>query len=146
MLEILSTYSIAEILTIIIALAFTVKGTVSFYDWAKERLQKMFHKEIQQESVQQKIEALSNKQEQIVDALEKLTNKVDTLIDSDKDDIKAYITDKHHYYVYEQKWIDDYSLDCINRRYNHYTTEGGNSFIKTLMKELEALPKTHPQP
>jgi hypothetical protein len=66
-------------------------------------------------------------------------------VDSDKDDIKAFITDKHHYFCYERKWIDDYSMDCIERRYSHYKDEGGNSFIATLMDELKALPKQSPQ-
>lgn len=145
MVELLSIYSISEILAIIITLALAIKGVVSFWDWAKERLQKMFNKETQQEKSQQKIEALTESQQQLVEAVKKLTEKVDMLIDSDKDDIKAYITDKHHYYVYTQKWIDDYTLDCIARRFKHYQDEGGNSFIETLMKELKALPKQPPR-
>lgn len=145
MVELLSIYSISEILAIIITLALAIKGVVSFWDWAKERLQKMFNKETQQEKSQQKIEALTESQQQLVEAVKKLTEKVDMLIDSDKDDIKAYITDKHHYYVYTQKWIDDYTLDCIARRFKHYQDEGGNSFIETLMKELKTLPKQPPR-
>ena len=66
---------------------------------------------------------------------------IETLIESDKDDIKAYITKEHHYFVYQKGWIDDYSLDCIERRYDHYVAEGGNSFIKGLMEEIRNLPK-----
>lgn len=145
MIELLSAYSFSEILAIIVTLALAIKGVVSFWDWAKGRLQKMFNKETQQENNQQKIEALAENQQQLVEAVKKLTEKVDMLINSDKDDIKAYITDKHHYYVYTQKWIDDYALDCITRRFKHYQDEGGNSFIETLMKELKALPKQPPQ-
>lgn len=145
MIELLSAYSISEILAIIVTLALAVKGVVSFWDWAKERLQKMFNKETQRENSQQKIETLAESQQQLMEAVKKLTEKVDMLIDSDKDDIKAYITDKYHYYVYTQKWIDDYTFDCITRRFKHYQDEGGNSFIETLMKELRALPKQPPQ-
>lgn len=141
MVELLSIYSVSEILAIIVTLALAIKGVVSFWDWAKERLQRMFNKETQQKTIQQRIETLAESQQQLMEAVTKLTEKVDMLIDSDKDDIKAYITDKHHYYVYTQKWIDDYTLDCITRRFKHYQDEGGNSFIETLMKELRALPK-----
>lgn len=144
MIELLSAYSFSEILAIIVALAFAIKGTISFWDWAKERLRRMFNKETQYETEQQKIENLTENQKQLMEAIEKLTTKVDMLIDSDKDDIKAYITEKHHCYVYGQKWIDDYTLDCITRRFQHYKSEGGNSFIETLMKELENLPKQPP--
>lgn len=145
MVELLSIYSVSEILAIIVTLALAVKGVVSFWDWAKERLKKMFNKETQQENHQHQIEALTESQQQLMEAVKKLTEKVDMLIDSDKDDIKAYITDKHHYYVYTQKWIDDYTLDCIVRRFKHYKDEGGNSFIETLIKELKALPKQQQQ-
>ena len=144
MIEILSAYSISEILAFIVALALALKGTVSFWDWAAERLRKMFNKENQQEVDKQKIQTLFEQQEQLAKAVEKLTEKIDMLIDSDKDDIKSYITEKHHYYAYEKKWIDDYSLDCIERRFKHYKDEGGNSFIATLMEELKALPKQQP--
>lgn len=145
MVELLSIYSVSEILAIIVTLALAIKGVVSFWDWAKERLQKMFNKETQQKTIQQRIETLAESQQQLMEAVKKLTEKVDMLIDSDKDDIKAYITDKYHYYVYTQKWIDDYTLDCITKRFKHYQDEGGNSFIETLMKELRTLPKQPPQ-
>ena len=63
------------------------------------------------------------------------------LLASDKDDIKSWITEKHHYFCYEKKVIDDYSLDCIEKRYQHYVDEGGNSYVATLMREIRALPK-----
>ena len=55
------------------------------------------------------------------------------LIESDKDDIKAYITREHHFFCYEQGWIDDFSLDCLEKRYAHYKIEGGNTFIDGFM-------------
>ena len=63
---------------------------------------------------------------------------------SEKDDIKAYITEKHHFFCYEKKWIDDHSLDCLERKNKHYKDEGGNSFIDGLMAEIRALPKQPP--
>ena len=40
-----------------------------------------------------------------------------------------------------QKEIDDYSLDCLEKMFKHYTDEYGNSFIEDLMKQLKALPR-----
>ena len=67
------------------------------------------------------------------------------LIDSDKDDIKADLTRIHHFYCYTQKWIDDYTLECCERRFSHYEKEGGNTFIEGFMKELRTLPKKSPK-
>ena len=77
--------------------------------------------------------------------IQELAKKIDILIESDKDDIKAYITKEHHKFCYDKKWIDDFSLDCLERRYKHYEDEGGNSFIGGFMQELRSLPKHPPE-
>ena len=146
MIQLLTTYSLGEILSLIVILALAIKGVVSFWDWAYERLKKIFKKENQQETDREKIDKLIQQQAELNEKIKTLTTKINILIDSDKDDIKSFITDKHHYFVYEKKWIDDHSLDCIEKRYKHYTDEGGNSFIATLMSELRALPKQLPSP
>lgn len=79
------------------------------------------------------------------ESIDKLSKKVDILMKSDRDAIKAFITREHHYFVYQRGWIDDYSLDCIERRYTHYNEQGGNSFIQTLMTDLRNLPKQEPK-
>lgn len=141
MVQLLTTYPLGEILSLIVILALAIKGVVSFWDWAYERLKKIFKKENQQETDREKIDKLIQQQAELNEKIKTLTTKINILVDSDKDDIKSFITDKHHYFVYEKKWIDDHSLDCIEKRYKHYTDEGGNSFIATLMSEVRALPK-----
>lgn len=141
MIQLLTTYPLGEILSLIVILALAIKGVVSFWDWAYERLKKIFKKENQQETDREKIDKLIQQQAELNEKIKTLTTKINILVESDKDDIKSFITDKHHYFVYEKKWIDDHSLDCIEKRYKHYTDEGGNSFIATLMSELRTLPK-----
>ena len=85
---------------------------------------------------------LQTNQKVIEKTLEDLSNKINMLIESDKDDIKSFITREHHRFCYQVGWIDDFSLDCIEKRYKHYTDEGGNTFIPGLMEELRALPKS----
>lgn len=77
--------------------------------------------------------------------LKNLSKKIDTLVESDRDDIKAYITKEHHKFCYDKGWIDDFSLDCLEKRFKHYADEGGNSFICGFMQELRTLPKRPPQ-
>lgn len=73
-------------------------------------------------------------------SLQKLSKEVNALVCSDRDAIKAYITEKHHYFVYKQGWIDDYSLECLEKRFDHYLEYGGNSFVAQEMEELRQLP------
>ncbi|AXF52488.1 MAG: hypothetical protein [Caudoviricetes sp.] len=155
MIDLLSRYSVSEILIFLVTFALALKGVVSFYDWANERLRRIFKKESDQESemntIQKRLargnknfEILSENQRNFEKSLLEITEKINLLIESDKDDIKSYITKEHHTFCYEKEWIDDYSLDCLERRYSHYKEEGGNSFVKDLMEELRELPKRPP--
>jgi predicted RNase H-like nuclease (RuvC/YqgF family) len=156
MKELVETYSIQEFLLFLITFALGVKGLITFYDWAYERLKRVFSKEVtkeqkissiqeQMDEYKQKYEALKKEQGQLQNDLKDLNSKLDLLIASDKDEIKSFITREHHYFCYEKKWIDDYSMDCIEKRFEHYKAENGNSFIKDLMNELRNLPKKPPQ-
>lgn len=152
----LKAYSLQDILIFMVLLAIAIKGAISFFDWAKERLGCVYKKEyaetknqedldakLQQESVA--IQKLEKNQAEMMTTMEKLSNKIDALIDSDKDDIKSFLVKEHHYFCYQRGWVDDYSLDCCEKRYKHYVQEGGNSFIEDMMNEIRNLPKQPPQ-
>lgn len=172
--ELFTKYTLTEIILFIFALATTLKGFFTLWDFFYNRIKKHFTKETNEKQektdlIQQladisaQIESVRDGQKEdkteileqvkninIQHALDKqeLIKKIDetkttisVLLASDKDDIKSWITEKHHYFCYEKKVIDDYSLDCIEKRYKHYVDEGGNSYIATLMNEIRALPK-----
>ena len=145
MKELLTRYSIDEIIMFIVLFAGAIKGVLSFYDWAIEKINKTWHKKTKKESQVEKFENMLNDiikcQDECKSHINNITDSVTLLMNSDKDDIKAWITEKHHYFCYKLGYIDDYSLDCIEKRYSHYKKEGGNSYIETLMGELRALPK-----
>lgn len=141
MLELFTTFSIVEIISFLVIAAGALKGFVSFWDWATARLKQVFKKENQRECESEQIKKLTEQQKAADEKIEKIINAIDLLTQSDKDDIKAWITEKHHYFCYEKQQIDDYSLDCIEKRYNHYKDEGGNSFIDDLMSDLRSLKK-----
>lgn len=152
MKELFSSYGFGEIATFIVTIALATKGFVTFWDWAVNRLKQIFNKQNDREKEvdsqnekiahnEQAIVSLINQYSSLEDKLDKLGDRLDILMQSDKDGIKAFITEKHHYYCYEKKYIDDFNLDCLEKRYAHYVDEGGNSFIKGFMEELRALPR-----
>ena len=141
LIQLLKQFDITTFLTFTIVLALAAKGVIIFFDWVKERLMKMFNKQTKK---QRQIEQLRQQEESIKELksnMKSIQSKMNLLIESDKDDIKAWITEKHHFYCYQQKYIDDYTLDCLEKRFSHYEVEGGNSFVHNLMEELRALPK-----
>lgn len=152
MLELLQKYSLTEIITFIVLLALAIKGIITFWDWAVDRLKKAFKEENDIVQDRQRLDEhieesskrmgdITKQQNKMMEEILRLKTAINLLVDSDKDDIKSWITAQHHHFCYDLKYIDDYSLDCIERRYSHYKDEGGNSFIGDLMKELRELPK-----
>lgn len=138
MLDLLKNFSIENIILFIILLAFAVKEGLSVIDWFKERMNKNV---INKNNLLATVEKHDKQIEQMKEFLEQMAKTLDILSKSDKDDIKSWIVEKHHYYCYERGYIDDQMMDCLERRYGHYLNEGGNSYIHTLMEELRKLPR-----
>lgn len=146
--DLLSKYSISEILIFIVMLVIATKQAIEFIDWAKGKITKRDAKHINQYEEEKdlltEIQYFKKEIKNTQDTLNKMQEQIDLLINSDKDAIKAYITKEHHYFCYEKEWIDDYSLDCLEKRFSHYVEEKGNSFIESLMNELRKLPRQEP--
>lgn len=155
MQELLAKYSASEIMSFLVMLAVAIKGAVTFCDWAKDRLQQIFNHQYNKMNKEEELEERLQKGSEVMNkleehqntldkALERLSKKVDLLIDSDKDDIKTFLTKEHHYFCYQVGWIDDYNLECCEKRFSHYQEEGGNSYIAGFMEDLRKLPKQPP--
>lgn len=153
MKELVETFTLEQIIIFIILLGFAIKETVTFFDWASERLNQKIKKENANDELKDQIQELSsnlkNDLRDIYNAIdsskkkqEAMQSTINLLIESDKDDIKSWITEKHHYFCYEKGYIDDYNLDCMEKRFKHYEDEHGNSFAGDLMNEIRALPRT----
>ena len=148
MLSLLSSYSFIEIITFIIVLAIAIKEVISYFDWGKNKIDKEVGRRIQKSKSKDEFEERLKKYDEDISALKEqneiISNNIQLLLASDRDDIKAWITSQHHYFCYELKYIDNFSRDCLEKRYGHYVEEGGNSFIENFMKELRALPDSPP--
>lgn len=141
----LATYSIKEIIISMIMLIVAMKGSFDFFDWIKLKYKEKFDKDYQQkiseasyEDMEKKIDVLT---ETINTRLNNIENSIKRLTDSDMHDIKGWIVEKHHSLTM-QGWVDDFTMDTIEKRYSDYKAEGGNSYIKGLMEEIRSLPHT----
>lgn len=141
MIDLLKNFSLEQIILFLILLGLAIKGLVSFFDWAVERNKKSAMKMNKPIQLENNIEHNAKEIEDTKKAIEQLANQIDLLVQSDKDSIKTFITQQHHHFCYGEGWIDDYSMDCIEKRYGHYKKEGGNSFIDDLMQDLRDLPR-----
>lgn len=85
------------------------------------------------DTVDQRLDALESR----IAASEKNINR---LTASDMHDIKSWIVEQYQKFYVQQGWIDLFSAETIDRRYEDYQKEGGNSYIATLIKRLHSLP------
>ena len=149
LIDLLTQFTPWQIILFIILLAVAIKEVSDFVDWFKQKVNKRDESlktdyEVKQEN-EERLDRLETNINKLTENVDNMTDKIDVLITSDRDAIKAFITKEHHYFCYEKGWIDDYSLDCLEHRFQHYQEEHGNSFIENLMNELRALPKTEPK-
>ena len=154
--SVLKDFPISEILLCIIGVLVLIKWIIEYFDWGHKRTKDKYDQEAKRnkdiEDINEKlnqnsedIKMLIEMQKQQNEKIEQQNLRIELLIDSDKDDIKAFITEKYHYFVEVRGWIDDYSLDCLEKRFQHYRDENGNSFVADLMSEIKRLPKHPPQ-
>lgn len=154
MKTLLENYSLTEIVVFVILFALALKEALTLVDWFRARFKTQYDKDKQEEKERERLEGeiedlnkFYDEKKKVDDGFEAINRAIDLineniamLIDSDKESIKAYITERHHHFVYDQGWIDDYSMDCIERRFSIYEKEHGNSFVEDLMCELRTLP------
>ena len=62
------------------------------------------------------------------------------LVDADLDDRKAYIVNAYNYYVNRLGLIDMRSKETIEKSYEIYLKEGGDTFVAGLMTKLRTIP------
>lgn len=151
MIELFQSYSLGTIIGVLVLAAVAIKEVVTFVEWAWGKLKKQFKKETKMKDEHDKIykyidehnkqiDTLIKNQESMQEYMNKIQTSIDLLLESDKDDIKSWITEKHHYFCYQKQCIDDYSLDCLERRFKHYLDEHGNSYVADLMEDIHKLP------
>ena len=88
--------------------------------------------------------ALYEKSSERVNAkIDTLHDNMNMLIDSDKESIKSFIT-MQYYEAVSKKYIEVYTLEALECRYEKYLKENGDSFIAKLMEELRNLPHKAP--
>lgn len=75
--------------------------------------------------------------------IETLNDKTTLLIKSNKDSIKTEITDKY-YRALKEGYIEAQVLENLEKAYDIYIQENGNTYVSTVMSKLRELPNKAP--
>lgn len=153
--QLFTNYSLIDVVFILFLTAFVLKEILQLIDFFRNRAKNKYDQQHQEQNNEEKIlDKMEELEDQFATLYHDCTSSLETiqktqkehektlnlLVASDKDDIKLNIVQQHHYFV-KQGYIDDFSMDAIEKRYDHYKAEGGNSYITDLMQELRKLPK-----
>lgn len=133
--------TIILILLLVFFLALEVSQGIDYFkrknknknDEYQDREKRITNLEVLEQDSEKTIQKIKND-------LDEVKKNINLLITSDKDDIRSWITDKYHCFI-NLGYIDDFSLDCLERRFKSYKQEGGNTYVDSMMEELRALPR-----
>lgn len=96
-------------------------------------------------SMHDRFDSLEKKIDGLGDRISKAEARLDDLTKSDMHDIKGWIVDQYQRFYIDQGWIDAFHAEIIDKRYEDYKKEGGNSYIETLIERLHSLPMDPPE-
>lgn len=129
-MELLAAYSIEQIIIFCIGIAIAGKKLLELIDYYKNKGKQVYEE-------QSHIEVSLAQIATLAENIDKINKRLDLLTESDKDDIRSWIVEKYNYYkANPDEKIDSYIMDTIERRFNHYQAEGGNSYISSIVEEL----------
>lgn len=149
--QLFSQYSFESLWLLIILLAVAFKFVNELFEYFYERVKKFFNYQSKKDNDKKDIinsldglrKNIENLQNSIVtqsEAIKQLKDHEKLTLERLQENSRNYIIDKHHYFCYEVKAIDDLSLQSLERRYLYYKAAGGDSFIDGLMEDIRALP------
>ena len=159
MLELLKAYSVEQILIFCVMLLFAIKSAVDLAEWMYEKYTKKFNKDYsvleKEEDTEEKYNELKNQLDTLMSEFhgfsQRMENKMENidsqliqLAQSDMHDIKSWMVEKHHQLI-EAGWVDDFTMDTIEKRFDDYKKENGNSYVEGLVNEIRALPHHPPK-
>lgn len=149
---IFAQYSLESIILLMIGLGLSIKLVEELWEWFYNKARKYFnyqnqkdqkHGEIISELVnlRQQIEGIQKNQTSFENNVNDFDKRIMQLTERMQEDTRSFIIDKHHYFVYVVKAIDDLNLQSLERHYLYYKLAGGDSFIDGLMEEIRSLPR-----
>lgn len=150
--QLFSQYSIETLIILIVSLAVFFKFVNELFEYFYGKFKTYFNyqsqKDVKHNEIMQSIGSLREEVKELENKIESQSKNIRQLKDREKltmerlqENARSYIIDKHHYFCYEIKAIDDLNAQALERRYLYYKAAKGNSFIDGLMEDIRNLPR-----
>ena len=143
--ELFSRLSGESIFLFIVLVCISIKYLIELVEWFYSKLKIYFtgidDSKVEKEELYSSVRDINQRIKNMDRKIDNLQEKIEIIQDYLQDTTRAYLIDRHHYFIYVMGAIDDISLQDIERRYLYYKANGGNSFIDILIDEIRQLPR-----
>lgn len=138
MSELLKNFDITTILLVLFMTAVAIKEVFELYHYFYDKIYGRYEK---QDNEKDTIDNLSATLASVLQQVKDIDKKINLLQESDKDAIKSWIVGLYHKYKENPKELGAMQMDLLERRYDHYKDQGGNSYIDQLVEGLRTIYK-----
>ena len=136
--NLLETFDLKTIIFVFFMTAVAVKELIQLYQYFRGKIYGRYEKQDNRKEI---IDSMEKSMQSILSKVEEISKKLTLLQESDRDSIKSWIVMLYHKYKEDDTELDSMQMDLLERRYQHYKDQGGNSYIDELMEELRSIYK-----
>ena len=95
---------------------------------------------VNQDKFQKDMDSIMSELSESKEKMNQIFDYQEFLMMADKEDKKAYITREYNYYFIRLKKIDLYSKETLEKIYEIYLKENGDTFVAGMMSSIRSLP------
>lgn len=136
--NLLNTFDFKTIMLVLFLVAVGVRELIQLYRYFRMRIYGKFE---MQDTERETMNNMEKSMQSVLLELKDIDKKLTLLQVSNRDSIKSWILMSYQKYKENSAQLDSMQMDLLERRYQHYKDQGGNSYIDEIMDELRAIYK-----
>lgn len=134
MIDFLSQYNLYEFIVFATSFALLVVAAIKFFDWLNQRFDLV---ETKRTKSQRQMDEVSKNVSLLLEQNQKQQEALQILLESDMCRTRAEITRIWQQHM-KERTIDYFTLAYAQKQFECYEAEGGNSYVRGLMEEMES--------
>ena len=134
--NLLNTFDLKTIILVLFLFAVGARELIQLYRYFRMRIYGRFET---QDNEKETMDNMEKSMQSVLMELKDIDKKLTLLQVSNRDSIKSWILMSYQKYKENNAQLDSMQMDLLERRYQHYKEQGGNSYIDEIMEELRSI-------
>ena len=134
--NLLNTFDLKTIILVLFLVAVGARELIQLYRYFRMRIYGRFET---QDNEKETMDNMEKSMQSVLMELKDIDKKLTLLQVSNRDSIKSWILMSYQKYKENNAQLDSMQMDLLERRYQHYKEQGGNSYIDEIMEELRSI-------